>query len=233
MQSWKFMSVGLLAISLGSLGFTTHSFKASSSTEAISTVTVQGLANVMAVPNQAIIDLGSQITEKSASTAMTRSAAVTQAIITAVERAGISAKNIQTSGLSLNPTYNQAGTKLIGYQVQDTLTLTTDDVGSVGTIIDGATQAGANLVEGVTFGVSNPATWYQKAYKLAMADALQQANAVIAPEKEKILGIESITTGNSGSGATVTSTADTVTPTPVMPGETEFSVAVQVVYAAN
>jgi uncharacterized protein YggE len=233
MQAWKSMSVGLLVISLGSLGFTTYSFKAASSTEPITTVTVQGLANVMATPNQATISLGSQITEKSASNAMKKSATVTQAIITALEKAGVAANDIQTSGLSLNPTYNEAGTKVTGYQVEDTLTLTTAQVAAVGTLIDDASHAGANLIEGVTFGVSDPSTWYKKAYKLAMADALEQAKAVIAPEKEKVIGIESITTANSGSGTTVTSAAATATPTPVLPGETTFSVAVQVVYAVQ
>jgi len=233
MTFWKSMGVGLLMLSLGSLGFTAHPFLATSSTEPISTVTVQGLANVTAIPNQATIDLGSQVTEKTASQAMATSAKVTEAIIAAIEQAGVSAGNIQTSDLSLNPNYNTAGTKVTGYQVEDTLTIATARVDATGTLIDDASQAGANVIEGVAFGVSNPSIWYQKAYRLAMSDALAQAKAVIAPEKEKILGIESITTANSGSGATVTSATDTATPTPVLPGETDFSVEVQVVYAVN
>jgi hypothetical protein len=233
MQSWNPISVGLLMMSLGTLGFTPHSFQAASSQASISTVTVQGLANVLATPNQATINLGSQITEKTALATMNKSASVTQAIIAAIKKAGVAAGNIQTSGLSLNPTYNASGSKVTGYQVEDTLTIVTDHIQSVGTLIDDASQAGSNLIEGVTFGVFNPSTWYKEAYQLAMADALEQAKAVIAPVKEKILGIESISTANSGSGATIISTTSSTAPTPVMPGETAFSVAVQVVYAVD
>lgn len=52
---------------------------------------------------------------------------------------GVAAKDIQTSQLSINPTYTKE--KITGYQVTNVVTVTLHDVKNAGAIIDAAKSA--------------------------------------------------------------------------------------------
>lgn len=231
--------VGALALAAGLVGFLLAPFKpAGAASAAAGTLKVQGQSTLNVAPNQATLSLGDLEQSKTASSAMSESASITQQIIRAIEKSGVKAKQIQTSGLNLNPVYGSSSPNgsppVTGYQVSDTITVTLNQVSMVGPVIDIATAAGANQINGVTFGVSDLSTWYRHAYQSAMADARQQAEAVLAPEHLKILGIRSITTQNGGTGVIVNESARFAAalpaPTPVMPGQTQFTTQVAVVY---
>jgi uncharacterized protein YggE len=228
--------MGGLVLGLGAVGFVLSPFNATK-VGPPGTVQVEGQATINIAPNQATISLGDLTQAKSASTAMSESAVLTQRIIAAVERSGVQAVDIQTSGLNLNPVYGSASGNeappITGYQVSDTITVSLDAVKSVGSVIDAATSAGANQINGVTFGVINPQNWYAVAYQDAMRDARQQADAVIAPEKLRIVGIQSISAQNGSAGVTVTAfqnNAAVLPSQPIMPGQTQLNASVTVVY---
>jgi len=233
--AWKGLAVGGFILGLGAVGFLLAPFK---TLKVVSpgTVQVEGQATINLVPNQASVSLGDLTQAQSASTAMSESAVLTQRIIAAVERAGIQAVDIQTSGLNLNPVYGSASGNsappISGYQVSDTISVNLHAVKLVGPVIDAATAAGVNQINGVTFGVVNSQTWYALAYQNAMRDARQQAEAVIAPEKLRIVGIQSISAQNGGSGVTATAFQGNmaVDNQPIMSGQTQLSASVTVVY---
>ena len=228
------------AMALAVTGFLLAPFASStSSTTSPSTLTVEGQATVNMKPNQAVVSLGDQESAKSASLAMAHSAEVTQAIIRAVETSGVPASEIQTGGLSLNPVYPQNASSnpptVIGYQASESLTITLTSTALAGPVLDAATAAGSNQINGVTFNITDPSVLYRQAFAAAINDAHSQAQAALAPEHEKILAIHSMTLQNNGSGnttpeyAVLTNVPDASVP--VMVGEDQLSVQVTVVYS--
>lgn len=198
-------------------------------------LTVTGQANWNVTPNQASVTLGDQESAKTASQALQHSNQVTQAIIQAIEKDGVKASAIATSGLNLSPMYGQSSgmvsPPITGYQAMNMVTVTLHQMSQVGGVIDGAAAAGANQIQGINFGVGNTSSAYKLVYKAALADARNQAQAILGPLHERILGIRSIQAQQSGSGVTVNETRMTAAySVPVMPGSTPVQAQVTVVY---
>lgn len=93
----------------------------------------------------------------------------------ALKKAGIAARDIQTSNLSLNAQYayeqNQPP-KLTGYQASNRVTITVRDLAKLGAAVDATVSAGANTVNGISFGLANPQA-AEDAARLAAVKALQ------------------------------------------------------------
>jgi uncharacterized protein YggE len=81
------------------------------------------------------------------------------AVMATLKSAGFAEKDIQTSNLSVNPQYryveNQAPV-LIGYQVSNQVTVVVRDLKKLGAAVDATVNAGANQVNGISFGLSDP-----------------------------------------------------------------------------
>src|SRR5690606_11850675 len=63
--------------------------------------------------------------------------------------------------------------RVTGYRVTNQVTLKTSRLDAIGTLIDAALNAGANRVDGISFGLSNP----EAAEAEALADAVRRARA--------------------------------------------------------
>jgi uncharacterized protein YggE len=85
------------------------------------TVTVQGNGSVEGTPNQAIISLGVQTQDATAAAAMNANATKSSAVVKIMEADGVPAVDLQTSGLSVQPNYNNAGTVITSYQVTNSV----------------------------------------------------------------------------------------------------------------
>jgi len=126
-------------------------------------------------PDQATISLGVLTEAPTAAAAMTANAARMTQVIAALKKAGIAAKDIQTSGLSLSPQYAyepNAQPRLTGYQASNQVTVTVRDLAGLGRAVDATVGAGANQVNGISFGLANPAA-AEDAARLAAVKALQ------------------------------------------------------------
>lgn len=88
-------------------------------------------------------------------------------VIAALKRAGIADRDIQTSNLSLNPIYAPQrqlpdGTvtpvqpKIVGYQVNNSVSVRQRKLNDYGKVIDTLVAAGANQVNGPSFDMENP-----------------------------------------------------------------------------
>jgi hypothetical protein len=127
------------------------------------------------VPDEATITLGVQTTAPVAAQAMSENAAQMSAVTEAVRRAGVADKDIQTSNLNLNAQYvyeqNQPA-KLTGYQASNDVTITVEDLSRLGPVIDAVTAAGANQINGISFGLKDSSTAEDQA-RLAAVKALR------------------------------------------------------------
>jgi len=105
-------------------------------------------------PDVADLSAGVVTGAPSASEAMRANAERMTTVIAALRRAGIAERDIQTSGLSLQPQYvyreNQPP-RLSGYQAINNVTVQVHKLGEIGRILDTLVQQGANQISGPVF----------------------------------------------------------------------------------
>jgi uncharacterized protein YggE len=127
-------------------------------------------------PDMATITLGVQTDAPTAVDALKANGARMNQVMAALKKAGIAERDIQTSNLNLNAQYayeqNQPP-KLTGYQASNQVTITVRDLTKLGAAVDATVSAGANTVNGISFGLANP----QAAEDAARLDAVKALQA--------------------------------------------------------
>jgi uncharacterized protein YggE len=111
-------------------------------------------------PDMATINLGVMTEAKTAQGAIAANAQRMSQVMSALQKAGIAAKDIQTSGLNLNAQYQYEQNlppRLTGYQASNQVTVTVHDLARLGAAVDATVNAGANQVNGISFGLDDPA----------------------------------------------------------------------------
>src|SRR4051812_21057251 len=118
-------------------------------------ITVSGDSQAKVSPDTAVITFSVVTQGKQAVDAQQLNAQKSDSVKHAVESITGDAKvEIKTSDYSLNPEqdyYSDKMPKILGYEVKNTVTVSIDKLDRVGAIIDAATSAGANSVEGIQF----------------------------------------------------------------------------------
>ncbi|MFD1019292.1 SIMPL domain-containing protein [Thalassobacillus hwangdonensis] len=144
------------------------------------TMKVSGRGIVKGEPDQATVTLGFQNKDMSLKQAQEKNNQVIQAIIDALTRLGVAPEQIQTSEYRIFPDYDyKEGEQVFtGYQVNNILTLTLDDLSMIGAVIDTATSNGANLVRDVTFSIQDIDAYYNAALQQALQQAVSKAQTI-------------------------------------------------------
>lgn len=122
------------------------------------TLNLAAFGETSAAPDMATLQLGVVAEAPTAGEALKANAAKMTQVIAALKKGGIAAKDIQTSGLSLNPQYVYAENlppKLTGYQVSNQVTVTVRDLTRLGQAVDATVNAGANTIGGISFGLQD------------------------------------------------------------------------------
>jgi uncharacterized protein YggE len=122
------------------------------------TLDLSAYGETKVAPDEATITLGVQTKAATATGAMQQNAAQMNRIMGALRNAGIPEKDIQTSGLSLDAqyTYQQNQAPLLnGYQASNEVVITVEDLAKLGSVLDSAVAAGANQINGVSFGLKD------------------------------------------------------------------------------
>jgi len=130
-------------------------------------VSVVGSARALVAPDLAEMSVGISTSKETAPDAVEANNRAMARLIAALKKAGAAAKDIQTAQVSISPQYSTppepkpgvppADTvpKVVGYEVTNTVRVTTRDLAKVGVLLDAATRAGANQVSGVSFRVDD------------------------------------------------------------------------------
>lgn len=142
-------------------------------------VSVSASGTVAAEPDIAYISTGVVTEADTAKDAIARNSAVMTKVIDGLKAAGLAARDIRTSALSVDPRYTQAKEgrpgSISGYRVMNQVRLTVRDVKRLGEVLDAAIALGANQVSGISFDVANGETLKDEARKQAMANAKRRA----------------------------------------------------------
>jgi uncharacterized protein YggE len=114
---------------------------------------------VRVAPDMATITLGVSTQAPTAQAAMAANASQMTAVTAALHKQGLADRDIQTSNINLNAQYVYAENqppKLTGYQASNQVTVRVNDLTKLGGSIDAVVGAGANQVQGISFGLKDP-----------------------------------------------------------------------------
>jgi uncharacterized protein YggE len=196
------------------------------------TLSVVGEGAIAAKPDMAQINIGVETSAPTATEATKENDDKMTGVINTLKALGIADKDIQTTNYSISPEYSsQQGetNQITGYRVSDTVQVTVRNLDNVGTVLDQVTQAGANNVFGISFGIENPATLQTEARAQAFADAQARAEDLARLGDVQLGEILSISESSGGGPVPVVNTLSSAAP--IQPGQTEVRAQIQVTYA--
>ena len=164
-------------------------------------ISVNGEGVVEVSPDRATISVGVVSREKDPTKVQAENAKIASEIIKSATALGVEKKNIRTGNYSFRQIYHNDQNKrriFDGYEVNNTVTITVDDLNLVGKIIDSALSHGANSIESLQFGIRDKSALTAEALKIAVRDARSKAEVVAAGLGKNIIGVKSVSI-NSGS----------------------------------
>ena len=145
---------------------------------------VSGKGIVHGVPDMAVITLGVVSEAETARGALIANSQSMERILAALKGGGMEARDLQTSGFSVEPIYSQPPSEqtstepfrpeIFGYRVRNNVTLRIRDLARVGAILDQVVTLGANSITGPTFTVDDPTPLEDEAREAAVEDALRK-----------------------------------------------------------
>ena len=193
---------------------------------------------VTTTPDQALISVSVQTENPDPKVAQADNAAIMAKVVNAVKGEGVADKDLQTTGFSMYPVYDNSGSYLSQnirtYRVTNTLLVTVTDVTQAANLLDLAVANGANNVNGVTFTLSDEkqASLRDDALTEAVRLARADADAVAGAANLTITGVREITVGGGNVPYPVPMAAANVreAATPLQPGEVTVSATVSVSY---
>jgi uncharacterized protein len=201
-------------------------FARSASTPAAKTITVTGAGTVETVPDRATFSFTVTTQAPTAKAAMSRNATEADAVAAALKGA-----KLQTSGLMLNPQFDERGTTIVGYTASTTVTAEAE-LAKMGALIDAAVAAGANGVFGPSFSRSDRDALYRDALKKAVADAKTKAQALAGGSGLTLGEITSIVEGGGAQPVPIYSAAADAKAS-LEPGTQTIDATVTVTYNAS
>ncbi|MCE5286798.1 MAG: SIMPL domain-containing protein [Pelosinus sp.] len=166
-------------------------------TKDLSTITVQGASTLEVTPDQAVISIGITNSAPSVSAVQTANAKVASLVQEKLLDAGITKEKIRTTQYSISPIYTNAtdNTKpptITGYQADNTISVTIDDITAIGTIIDTAAGAGANQISGIQFEKKDELKLKQTVLQNSVQEASAKAEALAKALNKQIVRVISV-----------------------------------------
>jgi len=148
-------------------------------------IIVTGEGETTAAPDMAILTLSVLREAETARDAMTANNDAMGKVLAAMKEAGVEDRDLQTSGVNIQPRYvypdDKNGLKepkITGYTVTNTLTVRVRDLDKVGTVLDKSVSLGVNQGGNLQFTNDNPEAAINEARKRAMADAIAKAKTL-------------------------------------------------------
>jgi hypothetical protein len=130
-------------------------------------------------PDQAVLRLGVESRDKELAVAKSRHDERVKKLIGIARDAGIEAKYIQTSQLTMDPEYSDNYRRnFADYQVSQSISLTLKDLSKYEALMTRVLEAGVNEVQGIEFAVAEPAKYRAEARLKAIRIAREKAGAM-------------------------------------------------------
>ncbi len=205
------------------------------------TITVVGEGKASAPADVAVVFLGVQVSDPDVKVATDNAAQQMEAVLTALEAAGVAANDIQTSyyNVYVDRPYGPNGPSSEAvYQVSNTMQVTVRDLDNITEILGAAIEAGANSINSIEFRLSDPEELRSEARANAVANAEARAAEIAALNglaAGEVLQVSEVV----DSGAYFVSEQSYAAAAgmgaggagPISPGQVDVSAQLQIVYA--
>lgn len=204
--------------------------------DAASIISVSGEGQIAVTPDMATVSLGVTVNGDTAKAALDANSAALSGVIEKLKAAGIADKDIQTSGLSLGPVYDYSSSgnpqKVLGYTASNMITVNVRAIDQVGAVLDASITDGANTLNGISFGLQDPAPATDEARKKAVTEARRKAELYAAAAGVKLGRILSISENSGGFMPMPMGSAafDKAAGVPVVVGEMSVTASVSVTF---
>ena len=173
------------------------------------TISITGTGEVSARPDIAFVTSGVVSAAKTAARALAANSTAMTRMIAGLKAAKIAAKDIQTTGFSVNPTYfydqnnRQKPPKITGYQVRNQVKVIVRQRKDLGAILDKMISLGANRINGISFAIDKPQKLQDDARKRAVKDAFRKADIYATATNSKLGRILSLSETRPGQAGPV------------------------------
>ncbi|MEP3298878.1 MAG: SIMPL domain-containing protein [Pseudoruegeria sp.] len=143
-------------------------------------ITVTGAGQIAAAPDMATISLGVTSEGATSSEAMKENSAQVHMILESLAQAGIEPRDIQTNSLNLSPRWSQTKTgsndrQIVGFVARNGVQVRVRALGDLSDVLGAAVDTGANQLNGLQFGLSDPKAHTDDARRAAVSDARDKA----------------------------------------------------------
>ena len=201
-------------------------------------VIANATATIKAEPDIAEIVLGVTTQSGTAEEAQSQNTETINNILSVLNGMNIKDSDLKTSGYNMYPQYDYNNSGVIsGYSVTTQLTISDQNVNSVGEIIDKSVKAGATDINGITYSCSEYDSLYEKALTEAVQAAQNKAQVIAQAADAEIDGLVNITEGQQdtslqyqdyyASGLDESSKSGTT----IVPGEVDIKASVSATYS--
>lgn len=200
-------------------------------------LSISAQAEARRVPDVARLSAGVVTQDADANAAMRANAERMTRVTAAIAEAGIDKRDVQTSGVNLNPQYRYEENKppvVTGYQASNTVSVTVRDISRLGRILDALVATGANQINGPSFDVDDKEPAYDEARRAAVELAKRRAQMYAGTLGMQVRRIVSISEGagfNPPMPMPMMAHMEKATmDTPISPGESTLSVSLDLVF---
>ena len=202
-------------------------------------LSVSAQAEARRVPDIAHVSTGVVTRAADANAAMRANAEQMARVVAAIKAAGVAERDIQTSGISLNPDYRYAENQppvITGYQASNTVNVTVRKVADMGRLLDALVATGANQINGPTFDVDDKDGAYDEARRKAIGKAQARADMYAKALGMRVRRIVSISEGGGFAPPrpmpmmAMAKMSDGMESTPVAQGENVLGVNLDIVF---
>ena len=212
-------------------------------------ITVSGDGEVFAAPDVAEFSFSIVEEGKDVKSAQDKATVKIEAALLALKKLGIEDKDIKTTGFNAYPKYEfnqiycittpcpQGKQEIVGYEVNQTITVRVKNIDDSGKAIDAITSAGATNVSGISFTIDDEDGLIREARKQAIDEAREKAEVLARDLGVKLVRIVNFSENGGGNPYPMfakdraMNQAESVVSAPVLPtGENKILSSVSITY---
>jgi len=211
------------------------------------TVTMTGTGEVSGVPDQMTFRLAVTRTAPDVSTAMDAASRTQTRVLDAMQRAGVERRDLQTTGLSIDPQYrysSYAPPVITGYTVRQSASVVVRELKDAGAAVNAAVGAGGNAVRisGIALTIGDRDGLLKRARQAAVEDARAKAEEYVGASGESLGQLLTLKEGHRAARPKVSyelqrnavaDSAAMLAKLPVRAGQEKLKVSVSVVWALD
>jgi uncharacterized protein len=178
-------------------GLLLTAFICSASAEENRTISSSGSAAVHVAPDQVIVTLGIETSSTEIQAARQENDQKVRAVMAAAEALGIERAHIQTAYMNIEPRWESAPHRFMGYWCTKTVVVQLNDISKYEQLVANLLSAGANYLHGIEFRSTELRKHRDKARQMAIKAAREKAVALAGELSLGVGTARSISEGSS------------------------------------